>query len=173
MEYDNLWSIPSVEKPLEVTENITEIMRQQGKYLKEKTNGKVFCKFSRIRDITAGFEALSAVLINGISENEETKDLEDANKLYKDLRYGFEIYNSIYKFRVFEMKLSPLYPVTTLVDEGIVEDSFQELQNNYIEKGTTSNQFIINNDAELLSFLRIIFSSKKVRYILYRLQLSN
>ncbi len=173
MEYENLWSIPSVEKPLEATDNIAEIMRQQGKYLKENTNGKVFGKFSRIRDITVGLEAFSAALINGISENEETKDLEDANKLYKDLRYGFEIYNSIYKFRVLEMKLSPLYPVTTLVDEGIVEDSLQELQNNCIEKGTTSNQFVIRDDDELLSFLRIIFSSKKVRYILYKLQLNN
>lgn len=170
MTYDNLWSIPSLEKPLETTNNIVEIMKQQAKYLKENTNGKVSGKFSRIRDITAGLEAFSAVLVNGISENEEIKDLEDANKLYKDLRYGFEIYNTTYKFRVFEMRLSPLYPVTTAIDEGIAEDTLQALQNDCIEKETTSNQFVIRSDDELISFLRIIFSSKKVRYILYRLQ---
>ena len=170
MEYENLWDIPSNEEPIDTTSNLTEILRQQSQHLKEKTNGKVLGKFSRIKDLTAGIEAISSAIARGTVENEETKQLEDANSLYRNQRYGYEIYNSTYKFRVFEIMLSPVYPVVVSVDEGVLEDTRQELQIASIQKGENANQFFINSDNEFISFLKTILSSKKVRYILYRLQ---
>ena len=66
--------------------------------------------------------------------------------------------------------LSPVYPVVVSVDEGVLEDTRQELQIASIQKGENANQFFINSDNEFISFLKTILSSKKVRYILYRLQ---
>lgn len=170
MEYENLWNIPNGENPLDTTSNIVEIMRQQGKYLKEGTNGKVFGKFNHIKNLAAGMQALSRAVSFEVVDDPETSNLDDANKLYGAKKYGFEIYNNTYKFRVFEMLLTPVYPVNISLDEGIVEDTQHELINSYIEKLPEANQFSVKSDDEFLTFLRIVFSSKKVRYIIQRLQ---
>lgn len=169
MAYENLWDVPSVDILGDSTENVMVIMKQQAQYLKEDTNGKVRGKFSRIKNIMANIAGLAATLSSEITDDNEINNLSDANNLYKSQKYGFEIYNQTYKFRIFEMSLSPLYPISVMIDEGVLEDT-QESLSNCIEKGSTNTAFIIRSDNELLECLKIVFSSKKVKYILYKLQ---
>lgn len=170
MNNTSLWEIPSVNTPGDATDNIKEILRQQAQHLKTGTNGKVMAKFSKIVNIATNISNAISVISFDRTEDEETKDLPDANALYRPQRYGFEIYNSSYKFRIFEMNLSPLYPVSIFFDEGVLEDSETELRDYFIEKGKQTNQYVIKSDNELVISLRAVFSSKKVRYILYKLQ---
>lgn len=169
MAYENLWDVPSVDILGDSTENVMVIMKQQAQYLKENTNGKVMGKFSRIKNIMVNIAGLAATLSSEITDDNEINNLSDANNLYKSQKYGFEIYNQTYKFRIFEMSLSPLYPISVMIDEGVLEDTQQSLSN-CIEKGSTNTAFIIRSDNELLECLKIVFSSKKVKYILYKLQ---
>lgn len=169
MAYENLWDVPSVDILGDSTENVMVIMKQQAQYLKEDTNGKVMGKFSRIKNIMVNIAGLAATLSSEITDDNEINNLSDANNLYKSQKYGFEIYNQTYKFRIFEMSLSPLYPISVMIDEGVLEDT-QESLSNCIEKGSTNTAFIIRSDNELLECLKIVFSSKKVKYILYKLQ---
>ncbi len=169
MAYENLWDVPSVDILGDSTENVMVIMKQQAQYLKENTNGKVMGKFSRIKNIMVNIAGLAATLSSEITDDNEINNLSDANNLYKSQKYGFEIYNQTYKFRIFEMSLSPLYPISVMIDEGVLEDT-QESLSNCIEKGSTNTAFIIRSDNELLECLKIVFSSKKVKYILYKLQ---
>lgn len=172
MTYENLWDIPSVNEVLNSTDNIFDIMKAQGQYLKENTNGRIFGKFSKIKTInplsTMG-AALTAFAPREVLQNNDSSALADANELYRDQKYGFEIYNSAYKFRVFEMIILPVYPAQIIIDEGVVSTIEDEIAL-CAEKGKTANHYIIKNDDELIGCLRLILSSKKVRYILYKLQ---
>ena len=156
MAYENLWDVPSVDILGDSTENVMEIMKQQAQYLKEGTNGKVMGKFSRIKNIMANIAGLAAALSSEVTDDNEINNLSDANNLYKSQKYGFEIYNQTYKFRIFEMSLSPLYPISVMIDEGVLEDT-QESLSNCIEKGSTNTIFIIRSDNELLECLKIVF----------------
>lgn len=169
MEYENLWDVPSVDILGDSTENVMEIMKQQAQYLKEGTNGKVMGKFSRIKNIMTNIAGLAAALSSEVTDDNEINNLSDANNLYRNQKYGFEIYNQTYKFRIFEMSLSPLYPISVMIDEGVLEDT-QESLSYCTEKGSTNTTCIVRSDKELLECLKIVFSSKKVKYILYKLQ---
>lgn len=169
MAYENLWNVPSVDILGDSTENVMEIMKQQAQYLKEGTNGKVMGKFSKIKNVMTSIAGLAAALSPEISDDTEISNLSDANNLYKSQRYGFEIYNQTYKFRIFEMNLSPLYPISIMFDEGVLEDTRENL-GYCTEKGRTDTTFIVKSDNDLLECLKVVFSSKKVKYILYRLQ---
>ena len=149
MAYENLWDVPSVDILGDSTENVMVIMKQQAQYLKENTNGKVMGKFSRIKNIMVNIAGLAPTLSSEITDDNEINNLSDANNLYKSQKYGFEIYNQTYKFRIFEMSLSPLYPISVMIDEGVLEDT-QESLSNCIEKGSTNTAFIIRSDNELL-----------------------
>lgn len=172
MKYENLWVIPSTNDEINKTDNIFEIVRQQGQYLKEHTNGKIFGKFAKIKKVsplsTMG-AVLSTLATREVLQNDDSNALIDANDFYVDQKYGFEIYNNTYKFRVFEMIISPVYPAHIIIDEGITEYIEAELIS-FVEKGKEANHYIFESDESLIECLRLIFSSKKVKYILYKLQ---
>ena len=174
MKYDNLWDIPSDNEDLNSTDNIYDIMRDQSQYLKKNTNGRIFGKFSKIKKVnplsTMGI-VLNAFSTKEILQNDDSNSLLDANELYSNQKYGFEIYNDSYKFRVFEMIISPVYPAHIIIDEGIIENIEDSILS-YSEKGKEANHYIIGSDDDLIGCLRLIFSSKKVKYILFKLQQS-
>lgn len=170
MNYQNLWDTTAFGKFDNTTDNIIEIMREQAQYLKNGTEGKVLARFRKIKRVTTNLaEAFSALTID-ITEEQEANPLKDANSLYTSQRYGFEIYNPDYKFRVFELDLLPIYPVSVHFDEGVLEDTRSNLVLNGIEDVDGKTRFVIKSDDEFMGSLRIVFSSKKIKYILYKLQ---
>ena len=165
----SLWGIPSDNSTAGTTDNIKVILQQQAEYLKSGTNGKVMAKLSKLRNaFTCPTDPSSTVLSSKTAD--ETKDLPDANTLYHTQCYGFEIYTSSYRFRIFEINLSPLYPVSMLFDEGVLEDSAAKLRALRIERGVRENQYVVHTDEEFIETLGAVLSSKKVIYLLYKLQ---
>lgn len=170
MEYENLWDIPSEDSLNNTTENVSMIMKQQAEHLKIGTHGKVMGKFSKINDFVQSLAILSTTASAGSIDDNEIKQLTDANRLYRAQRFGFEIYNQTYRFRILEIILTPLYPITICIDEGVLEDTKSELWLHFERRDDRENQYIINSDDDLLGCLKTVFSSKKVKYILYKLQ---
>ena len=179
-DYDNLWGNSLGKEKLDLTDSVVEIMKQQCQYLKQETNGKVLGKFSRIKKVTTpiapGVTAALGTLISRtgsvqvteIMEEDDMVKRQDADILYREQKYGFEIYNNIYKFRIFEVSVAPVYPIKLLIDEEIEEEISENLENDYWDS-QPGGYVQIRSERALLKCLKMIFSSKKVRFILYRM----
>lgn len=147
---------------------VLSIIKNQAALLEEKTNGKVKADFTKVRyefrskqsymatvrDLLTTMSVLvgPAVASEELVEVDERKDLEDANSLYEHGKFKFEIYSSKYRFRVFFVEYSSVFPIKIEVEYGILEDK--------IVKST------IKSVDELVSILRSIFNSNKLKFII-------
>lgn len=181
MEYKNYWEIEEdTLNDLIYTNNIYEIMEEQCKYLFQITNGEIFAVFDEIKidgSISAITKHMSNLLksiadmsyIHETVAESSTKNLVDANAMYYNKCYGFEICTSRYRFRVFELKITPLYPVEMIIDEGICSNIGNKLATIAISM-SKSNHFTINNEDIFCQVLQVVLQDKKVRYIIHELQ---
>lgn len=180
MTYENLWGIEndSELERLQFTDSIIPIMKDQCEYLKSITNHRVFAKFAKIKMInpvaapalvlTEIADVLSPLSPKEKVEDDFTDQLADANELYDESRYGFEIYNRSYRFRVFELQMEPVYPISVLLDEG-VNDTVQEMLCKFIKQTNENNRYMIDSDELFMDYLRVVLNSKKVQLIIYRM----
>lgn len=134
MELENYWIIDEKQQDdLNYTDSIPVIMEKQSKYLFQSTQGKIFAVFGEIKidgSMSAMVKVMSNVIksISGITHLQEsveestTKDLIDANTMYFEKHYGYEICTEKYRFRLFELRMTPIYPVEISVDEGICKN---------------------------------------------------
>lgn len=182
--YDNLWGDSLEKGKLDLTDSVFDIMKQQCQYLKQKTNGRVLGKFSRIKKVTTPVAPSMTTALEtfisktgtmGVTEVMEEDDMvkrQNADVLYREQKYGFEIYNNIYRFRIFEVSISPVYPIKLLLDEEIEEEISDSLGSFYWND--QSGEYLqVKNEQALLKCLKLIFTSKKVRFILYRMLQNN
>lgn len=181
MKSKNFWGISEdTQDNLKYTDNIHIIMEEQCKYLEEYSKGKVFAIFDEIENDGPMFRTLvnlpdtlkNISSITGLQEivgEISTKDLIDANVLYFNKRYGFEICTNKYRFRLFEIRMTPLYPVEIIVDEGICYNIGKTLARISISL-EKSNHFRINDEETFCNVLQNILQDKKVHYIIHELQ---
>ena len=163
----NLWQLNN-ENEINETDNVVSIIKEQAAYLKDITNGAVKAKFGKIKTvgIAETLAALSAATKGKeVVEGDNTSELSDANSLYMSTRYGFEIFNLEYKFRIFELVLSPSYPISIIPDEDISKELVEEGSRIIINKTKIS----VKSDDELLNSLAQLFSSRKVRFIIQKM----
>lgn len=177
MEYKNYWKIgEDSQEELKYTDNIQRIMDEQGKYLFQYTKGMIFSVFSEIKiedSVTVMTRSLSN-LVKGISgirdigetiEESTTKDLIDANAMYFDKRYGFEICTEKYRFRLFELRMTPIYPVEIIVDEGICKNIGNTLAKIAIPM-EKFNHFKISDDETFAVYYKIFYRIKRYAILL-------
>lgn len=181
MDYKNLWGISTSDKDeMKRTDNIYRIMEEQCKYLFQDTKGKVFAVFGEIEKNNMLAKAMINVYrsisgIAGIQEAYEnigeisTKDLIDANDMYYDKRYGFEICTEKYRFRLCELRMTPIYPIEIIVDEGVCKNIGNDL-GEVVVQGEKFNSYIINDEDAFCYVLQKVLQDKKVHYIIDELQ---
>lgn len=181
MESKNYWGISEGSQvDLKYTNNIHTIMENQCKYLFQYTKGRVFAVFGEIKidgSILEVAKAMSNALkgvsgITGIQEtvaDSSTKNLIDANVMYFNKRMGFEICTEKYRFRLFELRMTPLYPIEIIVDEGICENIGNILARIAIPIDKL-NHFIISDEETFCDVLQEVLQDKKVHYIISELQ---
>ena len=154
---------------LEEEENRTiDIIREQATLIGKKTKGQVKGSFAKIEYRTAVKNAGMAAAVTMLAtvannsapktiEIDELSDRDDINDLYNKVAYKFELYNDVYKFRVFTLNYSEAFPVEIIIDEGICN-----------ELKIPVNK-IINSNHEMEDILRLIFSSYKIKLIISRM----
>lgn len=98
-----------------------------------------------------------------------TKNLIDANDMYFDEHYGFEICTEKYRYRLFELRLTLIYPVEIIVDEGICENIGSTLARISVPM-EKFNHFKINDEEIFCNVPQCVLQDKKVRYIIGELQ---
>lgn len=181
MEFENYWGISKdSQEELKYTNNIHKIMEEQCKYLVQDTNGKVFAVFGEIKtdgsmhviaqNISNLFKGVSG--ITGVQETVaelSTKNLINANDMYFDKRYGFEICTEKYRFRLFELRMTPIYPVEIIIDEGICKNIGNALARIAIQM-EKFNHFKVSDEKMFCDVLQNILQDKKVHYIIGELQ---
>ena len=173
-----MWNLDNNITSLELTDNVINIMKQQCNYLKEETGGKVFAKFAKIKKISqlqlaaqslfTGYKLPELLTIKEMVGDEDTSDLVDANELYNKNRYGFEVYNKTYKFRIFELQMEPVYPIRILLDEGIDEEIKGMFTASHF-KSDDNPIYTVNSDDEFISYLKAVINSKKVTFIVSKM----
>lgn len=181
MEYKNYWEISEdSQDDLLYTDNIHKIMDAQCKYLFKYTKGKIFAIFGETKidgSIFTVANTMSNIFkgvsgITGLQEtvaNLSTKNMIDADAMYFDKRYGFEICTEKYRFRLFELRITPIYPVEITIDEGICKNIGNTLAKTAIPM-EKFNHFEINNEEIFCNVLQAVLHDKKVRYIIGELQ---
>ena len=181
MEFKNYWKISeNFQNDLKYTDNIYKIMDKQCEYLFQYTKGKVFAIFDEIKMDNSLFtvaEGISNVFkgVSGIVDLQEnvsevsTKNLIDANVMYFDKCYGFEICTEKYRFRLFELKMKPIYPVEIIIDEEICKNIGKILGRISCQM-ERFNHFKIDDDETFCNVLQEILQDKKVQYIITELQ---
>lgn len=174
-KYEDLWALPS-DTEEETTDHIPEIMRAQEEYLSERTHGKVHAAFTELHITTSVSDQLASISAPFNAPRKTIRDpalqvaiegLRDAGPLYRTRHYEFEIYTDIYRFRVFEMRSPPWYPVSIFVDEDVSHD----IDSRYRLGGDDAEgELVVGSDAALQAVLRQIFTCRKVVYIYGRLE---
>ncbi|CBK75290.1 hypothetical protein CIY_27150 [Butyrivibrio fibrisolvens 16/4] len=175
---DNFWIIDSEKKALKYTENIYTIMNEQVEYLKNSTNGKVFAVFGEITtdgSLINIAKSMSEVFRNAkyMSMVEEkvgditTSKLIDISSAYQERRMGFEICTNNYRYRLFELKMTPVYPVIIVVDEDIICNIGDKIDLFY--ESEEKNTIIINDEDEFCAILKRILQAPKVIYLVKEL----
>lgn len=181
MDIENLWGTDSFsEELLKSTDNIRTIMDRQIKNLSDYTQGKVFATFdvlikrgTSINVLKAYAKAISGLNnLSGVQEsvgNLSGEGLIDATNIYSEKIYGFEIYTDSYKYRLFTMEMTPVYPVTMMIEEGV----FGHIRNELIRMGVhldKNNSAVISDEETFTNILRLVLQDKKVRYIVSELK---
>lgn len=170
---DNLWEIPALDEDFNSTDNVITIIRQQADYLKDSTRGIIRAKFDKLNlpmtEVLGEFLVATQKVSALTQQQYETDDDQgentqtNVNEFYRINRYGFEIYNDQYRFRVFEVVISPMYPIVVVMDEGVSSDLV------LFDNKINNCKVYVHNDRELTSYLKEIFTTKKVKYILQRM----
>ena len=181
MEYKNYWNInKDTLEDLEYTDNISGIMEAQAKYLFTYTQGKVFAVFDEMKidgSLSDNISVMSNAMkvISGVVGFQQkvsktsADELLDANSMYFDKRYGFEICTDKYRFRLFELRMKPIYPIEIIIDAGICENIKNELDKIAIPM-EKSNQYILVDEECFCNVLQKILQDRKVHYIISELQ---
>ena len=154
---ESLW--PKFEKKIINENNSIQILRAQARAIKSETNGIVNATFSKlnykpgpanaIKTISQMVSSMSSPLYEEILDD-ELVDKVDVNSLYEITKYKFEIYNAEYRFRLFVLNYSKMFPISLSVDGGILNDVEYK------------NCAPISSNDELVEAIKDIFSSNKV-----------
>ena len=83
--------------------------------------------------------------------------------------HGFEICTEKYRFRLFELRMTPIYPIEIIIDEWICKNIGNKLRKVAIQ-GEDFNNFKIVDEEVFCNVLRNILQDKKVHYIIAELQ---
>ena len=145
-------------------ESVITLLEEQASLLEEKTEGKVKAKFVKIEYTYSGNNMTALKSLAGAmraiaplySKQEVIDDkLEDANISYKMDDYKFEIYNDKYKYRLFTLKFRSVFPLTILLEPGILEGE--------------NNEIKIMGQQDMEKILRKILMSEKIRFVIQQL----
>ena len=177
MEYKDLWGFTNVnQKSVQYTNEIFTIMDHQCKMLLRHTNNNVFGVFGEIKNDSSLVRAISALAttVKGTEVTEtvdglSTKELKDADSFLRKKRYAFEICNEVYKFRVFTMLISPIFPVEMVVHTEIFNGIVGKIEG-IAELGNAEGSIIIPNVAAFETILQMILMNPEVHFIVTRLE---
>jgi len=173
-----IWDFSLIDSARDNTESLRKKIEEEAAKLTQHTKGKVCAEFAviyRYRTLTAVSEALSEITKPVESTAyPHSNDLQDASSLYQVLNYGFEIHNDVYKYRLFEIRIAPDYPIEMWIDSDIFRDEINEFREmDLVEIQENRNMIVVSNEADFLVCFRLIVNNRKVVHIISRMMSTN
>ena len=180
MEYKSYWGFGEQERAvLRPTNKIFDIMDYQCKELSKHTEGNVFGVFDEIKKDGSLIKTASVIAtvlrsVSGVTEVTEsvgemsTKDLIDADEMYWKKWFAFEICTEKYRFRVFSMLITPVFPVEITINDGVYKNIANKIER-IAKPSKMDNGFLIEDEDVLCNVLQEILSDRKVLYIVNEL----
>ena len=148
-------------------EAVIDLLKEQASLLETKTNGKVKARcvkieytysgsnIDTIKNLTGLVSALSPLMSKTTKQEVVDDTLEDAKCFYKQDDYKFEIFNEKFKYRVFTLKFRSVFPLTILLEPGILDGE--------------NNDIKIMGQQDMEKILRKILMSEKIRFVIQQL----
>ena len=152
------------------TDCILDIIQEQCKNLYEYTNGMVVAALNEISYDTETWEHHSRESFGEVIQIDKDNNNKyfDANMFYQNKSYVFVICNDSFRFRVFELKVPPLYPIEIILDEEINNNLKNDISR-IVVRLDYSNHYLIVNEDEFCKVFKMILRDKKVQYIVSQL----
>ena len=167
MKSENLWTIPPAVAPSKSTETAVKILNEQASYLGESMNNKVKASFHTLPQDEDFFDPNYdyVLALNGTT-------MDNADEFYGFQRYAFDIFNASYLFRLFTLYLPPFYPFDIYVDRDVLNEAIEMFDNKMSEKIETNRSPCVKtpSDSDLKDTLKMLFSTRKVQFMLYKLR---
>lgn len=160
-----------------VTSNIPTYFVGQGRKLSEASGGRITGVFAETRLVNdalsasydlSGAAEIAAALASSMQKPPEL-GLQDADEMYEEKEYCFEIRSDTYRFRLLTLRFGPLYPVTMRVDDGVFRDLSGSSGRFSLTKDGHPRQLSIKDDEDLDAVFRMLLGSRKLNYICNRL----
>lgn len=159
-----------------VTSNIPAYFDGQGRKLSEASGGRITGVFAETRlvndALSASYDVSAAAKIAAalasMPKPPELR-LQDADEMYEEKEYCFEIRSDTYRFRLLTLRFGPLYPVTMRVDDGVFRDLSGSSGRFSLTKDGHPRQLSIKDDEDLDAVFRMLLGSRKLNYICNRL----
>ena len=167
----SIWNLENLPSANDDTAGVKKIIAEETQALKKFSVGHVYAKFGKIKSISvamAGFANIAERVVSGEIEDTDTRNLADANSLYQVTRYGFEIYNKTYRFRLFELDMSPNYPIRMKIDSDILKEEYNNLLV-YCSFDEKTSELVIDNENAFFDCFRIVINNHKVLYIIAKM----
>lgn len=162
-ENASLWTIPSEDEPMDSTSRVVELMREQCRYLEAETEGAVRARFDRVADApqwAAAISALAAASSRAMNSASIIDNLKDTSSLCRKEAYDLRIYNDEHHFRILELILTPLYPVTIWFDDDVLDDLRSEITV-IAGESDSHGRFQISNDDQLMECFQAAVGGKR------------
>lgn len=174
---DNYWNKLFENKSDKSTDNVIDYFNSQADQLAQASNGVVTAILDKRVKLDRDNDALSniALAVQAVVRCSEVDSvikprLKDANDLYSDGSYAFEIRSKSYRFRLLEFELGALYPLNIVLDEGV----FNELDSSIKQRFAANDEdsiytLTINCDNDLDALFKAILNTRKVAFLVKKL----
>ena len=164
-QYENLWPTNSFNEA--ETSNIKDFLKFQCSQFNNTYAGHIVAELVKVKyhQSTATTIASNLLFNNPLVKSsyetcdDNIKDKENINSLFKNSYYAFTLYNEKYKFTLFYISIQLYYPVRIELDDDIAK-----------EINCAKKELSIDSFEELVSIIRNIFNSTKVRHVLQKLK---
>ena len=180
MEHKSYWRFDECNQTtLRETKNIFDIMEYQCKELSKHTHGNVFGVFGQIKKDGSLFRTASVIAsvpksVSGTAEITETvgemstKELIDADGMYWKKSFAFELCTEKYRFRVFSIVITPIFPVVITINDGVCKNIADRIET-IVQSANSENSYLIEDEEAFCEVLQEILADRKVLYIVNEL----
>lgn len=165
-ESKNIWSDFLKDQTDETTDQVMPFLTAAAEQLGQATNGKVLAKFHKQSDYTtyAGIFGMASEIVKATPYKLSNDPHKDANDLYRMEKYVFDILNDSYRFALFELTITPYFPITMTVDEGVYHDVRKSLSG-YEIPDDERHSIEIGSQNNLEEIFETLLQSKKLKYL--------
>lgn len=174
---ENYWDKLFENRSDKSTDNVIEYFNSQANQLVQASNGKVTAILDRRINLDRDNDRLAnmAMTLQAAIDCSEVSSVikpryKDANDLYSEGSYAFEIRSKTYRFRLLEFELGALYPLNITLDEGVFNELDSSIKQRFaVNDADSIYSLAVESDDDLDVLFKAIINTRKVAFLVKKL----